>query len=654
MDKAINKAKTLAAFQKSRGQYSFLENKILEIMLEGDYFNKRSKKIWSMIKDVSGLADEMTQSAFVGELANRIQPPIDTRKYDEYDVKLSKRISADVVYKLLIHDNGYKRRSEGRERMKDGRKIVTPIHYIQLGGKREKKDAFRGIEPMPGVVHQKDVEGFRLKPKFVEFHCGMASMPFKWSAYTTLELLQKQYELTLDYNNDNCREGGTAKRDRKNKSAIEVFETLSAMDEIYLPTWFDYRGRLNYYAVVEGYNPHGKLCETLNIDMADPVYLDDVAVKHVKHIIYVLRHGRTSLEVALKKFSDADLEWARTRDPLDEKLVFDGTDGPLEELGYRMLANKAAQALELHANGFPCHYMFGKDLTNSGLIIAGTSFHSRPMMVPANVGGLKTVHDSHGDLNYDLGLGLDRKVFKKRISQGLFHGLALTTLGSILNELTKSEQYTKTRVKDLLSEAYGECILNIDTIASYGAMAVDSQCTRLRFTTPDGFQASHKAHFKHVPLSISTPCIYNKKHYSTVTIISSMPLAVDGKGFPIHSNGEGKGVFTKDGVEVHVRGLYANMTHSLDAVGVRRIGNHLLGKSATFLLKHDDYITAPGEFDELLEVLQSFLSELYENNYYQDFLNQIKEKNKRLTFVPEIVLGDAKNTTKKSVNFLMP
>ncbi len=650
----INKAKTLTAFQNSKGKYSFLEEKVISNMLEGDYFEKRSKRVIEMIKDVATLADEMLQSEFVGELANRIDPPVDTKKFTEYDIELSKIVGADVLYKLLIHDNGYKRRSEGRERMRNGRKIVIPVHYILLKGERKKKESLRGIEPMAGVVHQKYVEGFRLKPKFIDFHRRMASMPFKWSAYTSLELLQKQYSLTLDYNNDDCSEGGTAKRNRKDKAAVELFENLSTLDEVYLPTWFDSRGRLYYYVVVEGFNPHGKTCETLNIDMANPVYLDAAAVNHIKHIIYVLRHGRISLDNALKKFSDEDLEWARTRDPLDKELVFDGTDKPLEELGHRMLANKAAEALELHANGFPCHYMFGKDLTNSGLIVAGTSFRSKHMMVPANVGGLKTVHDSHTDLNNDLGLGLDRKVFKKRISQGLFHGVALTTLGRTLNELTESEEYTKTRVKDLLKDAYGECILNIDAIASWGAMAVDSQCTRLRFTAPDGFPASHKAYFKHVPISIRTPCIYNTNGFSATTVIRTMPLAVDGKGFPIHCIGEGKGVFTNEGVEVHVRGLYANMTHTLDSVGVRRIGNHLLNRGATFLLKHDDYMTAPCEFDGLLELLQGFLSELYETNYYQDFLNQIKDKNKRLSFVPDVILGNAKNTVRGSLNFLMP
>ncbi len=654
MNKTFNKAKTLVAFQKSEGEYSWLEKKVISNVLEGDYLTNHSNKVWDAVADVALLSDEMLESEFSGELALRIPPAVDVKKFTEYDVSLSKAIAANTMYKLLIHDNGYKRRSEGKSIMKDGSKVVIPIHYILLNGERKRKDKYRGIEFVPGVVHQKYVAGFRLKPEFVLFHMRMASMPFKWSAYTSLELLQKQYELTLDYNNDECAEGGTAKRKRLDEQAVELFANLAERDEVYLPTWFDERGRLYYYAVVQGFNPHGKLCETLNIDMAEPAYMDEAGVNHVKHIIMTLRHGRISLENAVKRFSEDDLQWAHDQDPLDEDLVFDGTDGPLEELGERMLANKAAEAIVLYENGFPCHYMFGKDLTNSGLIVASTSFHSPEMMIPANVGALKTVHDSHGDLNNALGLGLDRKTFKKRISQGLFHGSSLRSIGNVLNELTDSEDYSRNKVAELLKHSYGESIMNIDTIATWGAQAVDSYCTRLRFTAPDGFPASHKAHFKHVPIKIKTPCIYNKKGYSSVTVISSMPLAVDKKGFPIHANGEGKGVYTKNGVEVKVRGLYANMTHTLDAVGMRKVGNHLLDQGATFLLKHDDYMTAPSQFDGLIDLLQEFLTDLYENNYYQQFLDEIGSKHKRLQYVPTLVLGDAKNTAKKSVNFLQP
>ena len=74
-----------------------------------------------------------------------------------------------------------------------------------------------------------------------------------------------------------------------------------------------------------------------------------------------------------------------------------------------------------------------------------------------------------------------------------------------------------------------------------------------------------------------------------------------------------------------------------------------------FIMKHDDYITCANAFDLVIKVCQKFLSDCWKNNPYQDFLDQISvQAGSRIAYTPKIILGKAKDTVKKAVNFLMP
>ena len=132
-----------------------------------------------------------------------------------------------------------------------------------------------------------------------------------------------------------------------------------------------------------------------------------------------------------------------------------------------------------------------------------------------------------------------------------------------------------------------------------------------------------------------------------------MPLVEDRNGFPIYDkNTQLDGV--PHPVKVKKRGLYARLTHSIDAYVLRCVVASLKAARRPFLLKHDDYMTAPAAQLIVKRAAQRAFETLYETNVYRIALDEIARHSPYGIMVPTLYMGKAKNTASSSDNFLMP
>ena len=73
------------------------------------------------------------------------------------------------------------------------------------------------------------------------------------------------------------------------------------------------------------------------------------------------------------------------------------------------------------------------------------------------------------------------------------------------------------------------------------------------------------------------------------------------------------------------RGLFADITHSIDAYMLRCVTDAVIASGRPILLKHDDYIVPPGAQSLVLEVAQEIFSDMFSNNLYQEAVDEIIE-----------------------------
>jgi DNA-directed RNA polymerase len=107
-------------------------------------------------------------------------------------------------------------------------------------------------------------------------------------------------------------------------------------------------------------------------------------------------------------------------------------------------------------------------------------------------------------------------------------------------------------------------------------------------------------------------------------------------------------------VKVHKRGLFANLTHSIDAYVLRCVVKALRAAGKPFLLKHDDYIVPPSALHIVKKAAQEAFNTLYEVNVYQSALEEIAQHSPYELVIPTLYKGKARNTAGASQNFLMP
>jgi len=206
---------------------------------------------------------------------------------------------------------------------------------------------------------------------------------------------------------------------------------------------------------------------------------------------------------------------------------------------------------------------------------------------------------------------------------------------------------TEDTMKEANVKAYGECINNIDSIASWGSFMIDNTRDQLVWATPDGYIAQHVSKATGVDITVYTPAAYSDKGFVKYTVTRDMPLSWTSTGKPVYESA-GK-------TKVKNRGLYANITHSLDAYALRCVIRMLLDGGYPFIMKHDDYMVPPCAFDKVIDELQIFIESTISSNYYQNAINDIARSigGKAPEYAPKIILGDAEAVC-ESRNFLMP
>jgi hypothetical protein len=641
-------SKTLNAFVSVKGELNYLNRLAHSYVLEGEFFSKHSNALTKSILDCVKGHDVIEKNTLAGKLAVRLSyVPVkeewSLNKREEYRTYV-----AGVVCSVLVDGGDYPLDvSYARSKSKNGKAYSIPVYQIRIGDTPTPKDLINGYSLLPQQLYTTRYGRKKLNGTMKNFLKEVSSIPFRVSSSASKELFLKGYSLMTDYHSESSSEAGASKRERIRGYADVIMDELATLEEFYLPVWLDSRGRMYYEAQLLGIRPQGKLWETLMIDSAEPVYMDDRAIQHIQHIIYVNRYGRSTLDKAVSCFTQDDLDWAANQDPLDPSLVYvKGSDKEIDEFGMRILMNKCAEAIAHYEAGFPCYFMFGKDLTNSGLIMAAASFKSSQMMPMANLVDIDKTYDSHTETAHRLAIsGIERKEVKK-FTQGLFHGSSIKSLAKVVNSLNPNLDMTEDDLYRANHKAFGDCIDNIDAIATWGSYTINNECDMLSWTTPDGLHAHHIAKATGVPITVWSAAAYHKDSLVKYTVTRDMPLAFDNSGNSVYSS--------TGTVEVKNRGLYANITHSLDGFLLRKVIRRLLDSNHAFLMKHDDYMVAPAAFDMVIDEAKKFLNSATLSNFYQSAVSDVaRNVNHEVSHVPTIVLGDSQIVI-ESENFLMP
>ncbi|WAK44711.1 RNA polymerase [Alteromonas phage vB_AmeP_PT11-V19] len=619
------------------------------------YRHKFEKDIRKALIRIMDTHDEVLASAAINKLAIKLPAPnIKGIGGDMQKEKAKLSIAACIIHAMM----DTKMINFKREVKRIGPGQFQTITTLFFGGTPE-KDLAKGIHFKAGQFYQRSTEAGKLNADMKNFAKDLSSIPFQISDVVDKELLMFGYSLKKDWDKRKDKNGKALPEHHMTKverygSYADIVVALKEEEQFYLELKYSGSGRMFYKCQLEGMRPQGKTWETLVVDSAEPYYIKGDEVNALKHHIYcAIEDVRVPVSEAVEKFTDAHLELCLEMDIYD--LDKDDLDNREEEFGKNLLLYKAGKALSDSLEGKPTKYLFGWDFTTSGLIVAGSSFRSPEMLKAGNMHTEKHVYDAHTNFNDMLDLGMTRKDAKK-LHQPLLHGGTLKGLLDKANEIRKGNDLTMKELVERLENAYGKCVHNIVDLADWGVNAVSNHQTTLSWTLPDKFRASHKAYFKSVVNKVTTVSL-DKDHKSGLTshtIIKDLPYAAGNKGRPVE-------VFTLDEsgkqipAELKIRGLYANITHSLDAYVLRYIvrGFRALGKPIK--LKHDDFGIHPSDYKLLLTLASEAFELLYVDNLYQTAVDEIAEYSKQSNITaPKLLVLDAPSVTEEAECFLMP
>lgn len=625
-----------------------------QLVYEQDYLSKNSSVLGKFLNHLHASHRELNIETVLGKLAIKLPFPKgyfdDRRKFNNFTRKQASYILAGILIEVFI-DAGILKTSS--------RIVYDPkpktLTYILLGSSDARVDLLGGYSVEPGtanVTHTSN--GFRVGKLLKGILSDMSKMRFTISGHFDEALLLHGYSLTGAYNAPSKNESTDKKYYRFFNTYKNAWNELKARGDFSLTAYPDSRLRLYYSAnVLIGARPQGKLWETLAIDRAGPKLLDNSAIDHIKHIIMTTLHGKMSVDQACAMFTDDDLYSAISADPFAVKtpdVPFTGNEGKYRaaeaEFGERILLNKCAEAIYMTREGIPCPYLFGKDLTNSGLIMAGNSFRAPKMLDGANCMGSKDVMDSHMQFGKAHQVdGVLSRIQIKDIHTPLLHGSSVFTIAEKLKfYVPNPDDVTEKAVMEHNVEAYGHEVNNIEEIAKFGYNAVNNYVNKLTWTLPDGEKAQHESVMEHTPFKVYAVSTRKKgSSYHAYNLVQTMPLAVDSDGRNAYDSSLG--------VNTKRRGLFANITHGLDAYTLRRLVTALLAAGEVFLLKHDDYMVSPDMFDFVVSNLQGTFHILQQENLYQTALDQIASV--LGVDAPQLIVGNAQNKVMQSVNFLI-
>lgn len=572
-------------------------------------------------------------AVMVGKLSDRLDVP--TLPLRQFDLSLVRIYMAGQILSTMI-DLNYVVLTEKLEYVIDENtgKSEWKTQQLLSFGKVAKKSTFKvsGISLKPGQVNQKEYKvqagGKARKLSKVEKELLSLASSFKLRLVDIPLNILETYMKVSPWYLDVLAGRVTMDKIQADElvyEALEKYSRINSLDGFYLSMWMDYRTRLYYDFSEVGINPHGKHFETSLFESAEPYTITDI--NEYLYSAAVIIDGRMPHHEAIDKFNaNKDYYMAELRKPL--------SDTPsVSELGEWLYNTRLADAIESYYNGEETHFLLSEDCTNGGLQHGGIGFHSTEMMIPANVGGAPEQLDSHGMLQAKL--GLTSRDTAKDIHQPLLHGSSMHTLASVLECSVREAEI-------FVTKAYGKSVLNIEKIADWGVAVATNNNTSLLWKTRDGFNAQSIAYVETVPLTIKFIADRNSQGWGQLLLHKDMPLLKSVKGELVYGGGSSSNK-AKVGGTVKNRGLYANVTHSVDATALRDIIRATGGKG---LWKHDNFLV-PGLMTLVRQTYrQALLAEYDFKAYDAAMVDILSNYNGEAPAKPTLVYGDA---TKDSI-----
>lgn len=572
-------------------------------------------------------------AVMVGKLSDRLDVP--TLPLRQFDLSLVRIYMAGQILSTMI-DLNYVVLTEKLEYVIDENtgKSEWKTQQLLSFGKVAKKSTFKvsGISLKPGQVNQKEYKvqagGKARKLSKVEKELLSLASSFKLRLVDIPLNILETYMKVSPWYLDVLAGRVTMDKIQADElvyEALEKYSRINSLDGFYLSMWMDYRTRLYYDFSEVGINPHGKHFETSLFESAEPYTITDI--NEYLYSAAVIIDGRMPHHEAIDKFNaNKDYYMVELRKPL--------SDTPsVSELGEWLYNTRLADAIESYYNGTETHFLLSEDATNGGLQHGGIGFHSTEMMIPANVGGAPEQLDSHGMLQAKL--GLTSRDTAKDIHQPLLHGSSMHTLASVLECSVREAEI-------FVTKAYGKSVLNIERIADWGVAVATNNNTSLLWKTRDGFNAQSIAYVETVPLTIKFIADRNSQGWGQLLLHKDMPLLKSVKGELVYGGGSSSNK-AKVGGTVKNRGLYANVTHSVDATALRDIIRATGGKG---LWKHDNFLV-PGLMTLVRQTYrQALLAEYDFKAYDAAMVDILSNYNGEAPAKPTLVYGDA---TKDSI-----
>jgi len=410
----------------------------------------------------------------------------------------------------------------------------------------------------------------------------------------------------------------------------------------FLDVWYDSRLRM-YYSLnqLEGVRPQGKLFEVCQWELPIGEVITESGAKHIKHAIVNLLDGRVSLKKANKVFNiNYLIRLKRLANTLYTE-DFSKYEKPQNKMGIAMYAGRLYTAYSNYKRGVPSKVLIGKDFTSSGPGIAGVSFRSSVLADAANWNGGDTANDLH--MMVADALGVKDRTAAKKVNAPIFHGSTYKAAADAINKHLKEDKFTPKDIEELLVNRFGEAINNIPAIAAWGGnSAINKENPSLSWKSLDGLPCQSTAYYEGYEIIMDVYNVFTGKTVQT-TIKRSMPVLFTNDG-EVYQDKEAYKLLKK-------RGLFANITHSVDSYLLR-----IIQEAVDFrgIWKHDDFIVHPNDMDNVINTAREFMAKVYDVNPYQEAMIQIEEA-VGSKCMPKLFTGDLeRDKVLESVNFLMP
>ena len=476
------------------------------------------------------------------------------------------------------------------------------------------------------------------------------------------DTLMKFVKQRKDYNSESARESIDQKYMRFKGYATSIIKFYDTILYHSLP--LEQRGRARY---VRNLNPlvswFGSENENAMWEAAQSIKLNAEGLEELQWGAVILTIDKhCSLKQGLRKFK------ANEEKILEE--LFRGKEATLYTMRLATLIREGV--------GTETRFLYGVDATNGGQSHMGTSWRSVEFLKSSNFQGLLVAQDSHQDITNMFNklygyrllmqpspyrftapvkfklraswresyfLEAPRKYVKKK-NQEKEHGSGTKSVTSKdYVVITKEEELFHVGLNEIYNyygsavvldykdvdavfrEKLGACYSNIDSVAEYGVELAKQGHLVINWRLPDGFIATHQAY--KVSETFNVHALSPDGKQEQVTITSNMPIEF----------AEINRIMYDDNSRNKVRGLLANITHSIDGYVARVAILQAMKLGMTVLYKHDKFFMHPNN----IRTFRKLYGEVMKANFNLDLFGVALKEIEYQTGVPapEMIYGTA-------------